>query len=49
MLTNGLGEPIAFRLTAGQAAEYPEALPLLEGRQAEAVLALVGLLFGQDL
>lgn len=49
MLTNGLGEPIAFRLTAGQAAEYPEALPLLEGRQAEAVLALVGLFFGQDL
>jgi len=39
LLANGLGEPIAFRLTAGQAAEYPEALPLLEGRQAEAVLA----------
>ncbi len=39
LLTNGLGEPLAFRLTAGQAAEYPEALPLLEGRQAEAVLA----------
>jgi Transposase and inactivated derivatives len=30
---------VAFRLTAGQAAEYPEALPLLEGRQAEVVLA----------
>ena len=34
-----MGEPLAFRLTAGQAAEYPETLPLLEGRQAEAVLA----------
>lgn len=38
-MANGLGEPVAFRLTAGQAAEYPEALPLLEGRQAEFVLA----------
>ena len=39
LLANGLGEPVAFRLTAGQAAEFPEALPLLEGRQAEVVLA----------
>jgi transposase len=39
LLANGLGEPLAFRLTAGQAAEYPEALPLLQGRSAEAVLA----------
>ncbi len=39
LLANGLGDPIAFRVTAGQAAEYPRALPLLEGRQAEAVLA----------
>ena len=39
LLANGLGEPIAFRLTAGQAGEFAEALPLLAGRQAEAVLA----------
>jgi len=39
LLANGLGEPVAFRLTAGQAAEYPEALPLLAGRNAEFVLA----------
>lgn len=38
-MANGLGEPIAFRLTAGQAGEFAEALPLLAGRQAEAVLA----------
>ena len=30
---------MAFRLTAGQASEFAEALPLLAGRQAEAVLA----------
>jgi transposase len=39
LLTNGLGEPLAFRLTPGQAAEQPQALPLLEGRQADAVIA----------
>ncbi len=38
-MANGEGLPLAFRLTAGQAAEYPEALPLLENRRAEAVLA----------
>jgi transposase len=38
LLANGLGVPVAFRLTAGQAAEYPEALPLLAGRKAEFVL-----------
>ena len=30
---------MAFRLTAGQAAEYPQALPLLAGRKAELVMA----------
>ncbi len=30
---------MAFRLTAGQAAEYPEALPLLAGRKAAFVMA----------
>jgi len=39
MLANGLGEPIAFRLTGGQAGEFAEAAPLLAGRQAEAVMA----------
>jgi transposase len=39
LLANGLGEPIAFRLTGGQAGEFAEALPLLAGRQAEIVMA----------
>jgi transposase len=30
---------VAFRITAGQAAEYQQAILLLEGRQAEAVIA----------
>lgn len=30
---------MAFRITAGQAAEYAQAVALLEGRQAEAVIA----------
>ncbi len=34
-----MGEPVGFRLTGGQAGEFAEALPLLAGRQAEAVLA----------
>ena len=38
-MANGLGDPVAFRLTAGQAGEYAEAIHLLEGRQAEVVLA----------
>jgi transposase len=38
-LTDGCGEPLDFRLTPGQAAEQPQALPLLEGRKAEAVIA----------
>ncbi len=39
MLANGLGEPVGFRLTGGQAGEFAEALPLLAGRQAEIVIA----------
>jgi transposase len=39
LLANGLGEPVAFRLTGGQAGEFAEALPLLAGRQAEIVMA----------
>jgi transposase len=39
LLANGLGEPIGFRLTGGQAGEFAEALPLLAGRQAEIVMA----------
>ena len=39
LLTDGFGQPLAFRLTPGQAAEQPQALPLLEGRKAEAVIA----------
>ena len=34
-----MGEPVAFRLTAGQAGEFAQALPLLKGRQAEIVMA----------
>jgi transposase len=39
LLTDGFGQPLAFRLTPGQAAEQPQALPLLKGRTAEAVIA----------
>jgi transposase len=39
LLANGDGDPVAFRLTAGQAGEYAEAIHLLEGRQAEIVMA----------
>ena len=38
LLTNGLGEPVAFRLTGGHAGEFAEAL-LLAGRQAEIGMA----------
>ncbi len=31
--------PVAFRITPGQAAEYGPAISLLEGQQAEAVIA----------
>jgi hypothetical protein len=39
LLANGLGEPVAFRLTGGQAGEFAEALPLLAGRRAGIVMA----------
>jgi hypothetical protein len=35
LLANGLGEPVAFRLTAGQAGEFAQALPLLAGRHVK--------------
>jgi transposase len=39
LLTDEEGLPLDFRITPGQAAEQPQALPLLEGRLAEAVIA----------
>jgi transposase len=39
LLADEAGLPVAFRITAGQAAEYAQAIRLLEGRQAEAVIA----------
>lgn len=39
LLADGDGLPLAFQLTAGQAGEQPQALPLLQNRQAEAVIA----------
>jgi len=39
LLVDEAGLPVAFRITAGQAAEYAEAILLLEGREAEAVIA----------
>jgi transposase len=39
LLADKAGLPVAFRITAGQAAEYAEAMHLLEGRTAKAVLA----------
>jgi transposase len=39
LLANGLGEPVAFRLTGGRASEFAEAVPLLAGRHAEIVMA----------
>jgi transposase len=39
LLTEENGLPVDFRITAGQAAEYTQAVDLLEGRQAEAVIA----------
>jgi transposase len=38
-LTDEDGLPMAFRITPGQAAEQPQALPLLQGRHAQAVIA----------
>ena len=39
LLTDEAGLPVDFRITAGQAAEYAQAISLLEGREAEAVIA----------
>jgi transposase len=39
LLCNELGDPVDFLLTAGQAADCTQALPLLGERQASAVLA----------
>ena len=39
MLADEAGLPVDFRITPGQAAEYAQAIPLLEGQQAEAVIA----------
>ena len=39
MLADEAGLPVDFRITAGQAAEYAQAISLLEGREAEAVIA----------
>jgi transposase len=38
-LVNGDGEPLEFRLSAGQRSDYTEALALLGGRKAQAVIA----------
>ncbi len=39
LLCNGLGQPLDFVITAGQAADCTQAVPLLGERKAEAVLA----------
>jgi len=39
LLADEAGLPVAFRVTAGQTAEYAQAISLLEGREAEAVIA----------
>jgi transposase len=39
LLADEAGLPVDFRITAGQAAEYAQAVSLLEGWQAEAVIA----------
>ena len=38
-LADGLGNPLAFRLTAGQPGDAPHALPLLDRLTAKAVIA----------
>lgn len=35
LLADEVGLPVAFRITAGQAAEYAQAIALLEGQQAK--------------
>ena len=39
MAVRGLGCPVRFILTAGQRGDAPQALPLIEGLPAEAVMA----------
>jgi hypothetical protein len=39
LLADEVGLPVAFRITPGQAAEYAEAICLLEAQRAEAVIA----------
>jgi transposase len=39
LLASGDGKPIRFRITGGERSDYAEALPLLVGCQAEAVIA----------
>lgn len=39
LAVRGLGCPVAFRLTAGQKGDAPQAAALLEGRKASIVLA----------
>jgi len=39
LLADEAGLPVAFRITPGQAAEYAQAVLLLEGQHAEAVIA----------
>jgi transposase len=39
MLADALGRPLRFHITAGQAHDITAALPLLDGRDADAVLA----------
>jgi transposase len=38
LLADEPGLPVAFRITAGQAAEYAQAISLLQGQRAEAVI-----------
>jgi len=39
MAVRGLGCPVRFALTAGQRGDAPQAIPLIEGLPAEAVMA----------
>jgi transposase len=39
VLVDALGNPLKFRLTSGAAGDNPQAIPLLEGLQADEVLA----------
>ena len=39
MVTDAQGQPVRFALTGGQAADAPQAIPLLSGIETEAVIA----------